>query len=289
MILEGLDEERLPVRYDVYLAVGHGVRPDGRFDPGAVGLDGRYEHYEATEVAAECVNALERSGVAVKHEVTGSGGPEDPNYSGSIKAINAGIYKCAVEIHFDWNKAPEGGFGHWYYAGRPIADAVLKRWREAGLPVRDSWHKQRTDLAFLKYTKPPAMLWECGRIQDFPAEVNRQMGETIAAGICDYLGLTYVPPPPDKPHYAVAVIGLGDIDSILAYLLARQHGFKWFKDDAGYQEADVDWLVKVGGGAVKAYSKQAGVAVSGDNRYLTANEVLAKVLDPAPPRRKPWA
>lgn len=276
------------MRYDVYLAVGHGKRPNGTFDPGAIGKDGRYEHYESTEVAAECVNALERSGVAVKHEVHGSAGPEDPNYSGSIKVVNQGNYKCAVEIHFDWNKAPDGGFGHWYRAGKPIADTVLKRWMDAELPVRLSWHKRRTDLSFLKYTNPPAMLWECGRIEDWPPEVNRKMGEAIAAGICDWLDIDYIPPEKKKPHYRVAIVGIGDVDGLLAYLLGRQHAFKVLNPEE-VSKVDVDWLVKIGGGAAKRFAKYEGVNIKDDNRYLTANKVLALIEDESTPRIKPWA
>lgn len=283
---------------DVYLAVGHGLRKDGVFDPGARGDDGRYEHFEATEVVSEAVEALQRSGVTLVHEAHGSGGPEDPNYAGSIDRVNAGSFRMAVEVHFDWAKAPDGGFGHWYSdAGKRIADAVMGRWTELGLPTRPSWHKYRSDLSFLKRTRCPAMLWECGRVQDWPAEDNARMGEAIAAGICDALGMHYVAPSLGRRHYAVTVMGLGDLDEILAYQLGKRHAFKVVSSRADespfvkIEDIDTDYVVAVGGAAARRRKELGlgGVDLNGETRYETADIVLARVMGADADRRAPFA
>lgn len=272
---------------DVYVAVGHGRRDNGVFDPGALGDDGRYEHYEAAEVVAEVIEGLERSGLTFDHEDHGSGGPEDPNFSGSIRNVNAGSYRCAVEVHFDWAKAPEGGFGFWISdEGKKLADRVFSRWSRNGLDTRPEWHRERGNLAFLNRTKPPALLWECGRVRDFPRDVNELMGESIAAGICDYLGREYIPQS-TKKHYKVVTVGDGPLDDLLAYLLGKRHAFKRVSpDEVG--NYDIDFLIKVGHDAASRFNNRNGIVLAGGTRYETADIVLAKVLGPDADRTAPW-
>lgn len=284
---------------DLYLAVGHGRRDDGRFDPGARGDDGRYEHFEATEVVAEAVQALQRSGVTLTHEANGTAGPEDPNFSGSIRRVNDGDYRIAVEVHFDWSKAPRGGFGHWYSdAGKQIADAVYQRWEAEGLPTRPSWHKRRDDLSFLKRTNVPAMLWECDRVSDYDPDVNARQGEALAAGICDALGKRYVAPAAARRHYRVVALGVGDLDEILAYQLGKRHAFKVVSTAADsspfvpIEDIDTDYVVTVGGPAAR---KRAALDLDGvdlsptGTRYEAAEVVLARIVGPDADRYRPFA
>lgn len=295
---------------DLYLAVGHGIRPDGKFDPGARGADGRYEHFEATQVVAEAVEGLVRSGVNVVHEAHGSGGPDfdpDPNFSGSWKKANATGARYALEVHFDWVEAPRGGFGFWASdAGKVLADAVRDQWIAAGLPTRDRWHTKRTNLGFINNTTMPAALWECDRVQDYDQATNEKMGEAIAAGACNALGISYVPQTavgdPDRPYYHVVVLGVGHVDDILGYQLAKRHALKQVAAETSRPHAqllDIDChtIAAVGGPAFDLATVALAegrcdriIPLSGEGRYETADEVMAKILGPdLTDRRNPWA
>lgn len=178
----------------VLLAVGHGIKSGGGYDPGASG--GRWTEQGAGDVivseAARCLIAL---GADVRNEAFSN----DPNYSGTIKAANAWPADIAVEVHHDWVGAPEGAFAHWYRAdSKALADAIQEAVGDAGFTLRPSWHKRRTDLSFIKSTHMPSVLYEVGRIGtgtlDTPEEL-RAMGRAIAQGIAAYLGLKQAPKP----------------------------------------------------------------------------------------------
>jgi len=64
---------------DVFLAVGHGVEPNGVFDPGAIGADGRQEHAEAFQVCTYALAAMRRSGLTVVSE-TAQRASHDPDF-----------------------------------------------------------------------------------------------------------------------------------------------------------------------------------------------------------------
>lgn len=287
---------------DVDISVGHGVRPDGRFDPGARGTDGRYEHYEVTQVVVEAVAALERCGVSVTHEAHGSGGPEDPNFSGSINRVNASNPTCCVEVHFDWYKGNPDPVG--LHAGSTngtrLSDAIRDGFTAEGFSnarsVQDTKYGRRVPLAFVQRTNPPACLVECGIVADHDQATNIRQGEAIARGIVAYLGRTWVPrnqptepdgPPP--PDYRVAVIWEGDADFGLAYLLGKKHAFKVLhrNDLATYS---VGYAVAVGKGAQAVVDHVGdGIVVAGPGRAATADLVFAKLMDTAPDRTRPWA
>lgn len=277
---------------DVYIAVGHGRRPDGKFDPGARGTDGRYEHHENHEVVAECVEALIRSGVTLDSEDHGSAGPEDPNYAGSINRVNAGDYRCCVEIHFDWSKGnPEpvvlhsGSSGGTELAGK-IEQGFVTEGFDRASSCKDSDYGRKIRLAWVRRTNPPAALVECGIVKDYPRAVNEKMGEAIARGICDFLGVPFVA---EKTHdYAVAVVGQGESDSILAYLLGAAHQFKVLRAEQ-VDHTDVGYLVKVGGPAARRFVANDGLEIVGEGRFETAQMVLAKIRGEKPDRARPWA
>lgn len=215
----------------VYVAVGHGTKPGGTYDPGAIGSDGREEHEEAHEVVAACAKALNRSSVQFVAEAD-AGNSHDPNFAGSVAAVNAGNFEAAVEIHFDWLGAPRGGFGLYLSnRSRLFADAIRTRWAQSGLPTRTNTY--RNNLSFLK-AECPAVIWECDRVFGYSLAVNEKMGEAIAAGICDWLGVPFVStiavptpqsPPPPKPDDEEEDMGLG----------------LPLKDD------ESEWVAKVGG------------------------------------------
>jgi hypothetical protein len=187
---------------DVYLSTGHGRTRDGRYDPGTQG-GGKVEHEEASRVVGLAAAALRRSGVAVEHDQCPdpiSGYAHAPNFYGSAARSRALRPLVSVEAHFDWAGAPRGGFGIHDDdpAGLALADAIRARYRAAGLPIRA--HQDRR-LYFVAHGYGPlgCILWECDRIgAASPVELGR-MAEALAAGICDRLGVRYVPagaPPP---------------------------------------------------------------------------------------------
>lgn len=173
---------------NIYGAVGHGIKSDWVYDPGAAG-SGWDEQRAGDIIVAEAARVLRGMGATVRDEAFKA----DPNFSGSIVAANAWPADYAVEIHLDWAGAPEGAFGHWYSpAGKALADDIQAAVGAAGFPLRPDWHKFRSDLSFIKKTNMPAVLYECGRIGqgslDTPVELMA-MGRAIAAGIAKHVGL----------------------------------------------------------------------------------------------------
>lgn len=201
---------------DVYLAVGHGVEPNGVFDPGAVGADGTQEHTLCTVVCTAAAAALNRSGVSFQWE-SNAGAGHDPDYRGSVDIANRLGVKIAVEVHFDANNAPRGGFGIYHSDASParnLAVRVGNLWSAAGFPTRPSYADVR-GLYFLKATRMPALIWECDRTmaQPDPSMLIR-MGDALAHGICDFIGAPFggspVPAPtggPVDPDMRVNIIG----------------------------------------------------------------------------------
>jgi hypothetical protein len=202
------------------LAVGHGIRSDGVFDPGATSADGRLDEQRAGDIiVAEAARVLRGMGATVRDEAFKA----DPNFGGSIVAANSWPADYAVEIHHDWAGAPEGAFAHWYSpAGKALADDIQAAVGAAGFPLRPDWHKFRSDLSFIKKTNMPSVLYECGRIGqgslDTPVELMA-MGRAIAAGIAKHVGLNQAPLPqevPDMTPDEVRAIVRAEIDIISA-------------------------------------------------------------------------
>src|SRR6266545_5804098 len=71
---------------EVFLGVGHGVKPDGTFDPGAQ-APGRNEYELNWKVVAATAGALDRSGVSFFNEEAAGKG-HDPNFVGSARKAN---------------------------------------------------------------------------------------------------------------------------------------------------------------------------------------------------------
>lgn len=170
----------------VFLAVGHGLRPNDTFDPGAVG-NGWSEQDAGDIIVHEAANLLRDVGVKVKDEAH----RDDPNYVGTTHDANVWNADFVVTIHHDWLGAPEGAFGHWISpAGKALADDIQQAVGEAGYPLRSDWHKRRTDLYILKNTEAPCVLYECGRIGQDGLDTEdglKKMGRAIAQGIARHL------------------------------------------------------------------------------------------------------
>lgn len=185
---------------NVYVGIGHGRTPNGTYDPGAVSPDGTAEHDLNRQVCATIEAALGRCGIqcTVEHD---AGASHDPDYRGSVIAVNAGHYDVAIEVHFDESKAPAGGFGIYLDDGSPahrLADLIRNHWGERGLPQRPNYSDRR-GLWFLRGTHCPSLIWECDPTGPHPADVLATMGEAVVNGVCDYAGVAYIRPGQPQP------------------------------------------------------------------------------------------
>ena len=82
--------------------------------------------------------------------------------------------------------------------------------------LRDRGIKSRTDLAVLRRTKMPAILCECGFMDNLEEaklmlDENYQwkVAESIGKGICNYLGVKYVPKPAPAPTGTLYKVQVG--------------------------------------------------------------------------------
>jgi N-acetylmuramoyl-L-alanine amidase/Mannosyl-glycoprotein endo-beta-N-acetylglucosaminidase len=240
-------------KLDVFLAVGHGVEPDGVFDPGAIGTDGRQEHAEAFQVCTYALAAMRRSGLTVVCE-TAQGASHDPDFHGSAKRANELQPRVAIEVHFDWSQGVDG-FSGLYFSddGRALAGHIGAAFKARGLPRAAD--VRRPGLLFLNSTQMPALIPEIRRVHDWPDAQNRAQGEALAEGTCAFLGHAFWPPQepgaksqpqpqpqpqpaghapvtPDSPLLAPASAPSARAEQ---YLLARPHG--------GYSAGDVTEIV----------------------------------------------
>jgi hypothetical protein len=237
---------------DVFLAVGHGVEPNGVFDPGAIGTDGRMEHMEAFQVCTFALAAMRRSGLTVVSE-TAQGASHDPDFQGSARRANELGPRVAVEVHFDSHDGVAGYSGLYdSAAGQSLAGHVGAAFEARHLPRKTD--VRRPGLLFLNSTNMPALIPEINRVHNYSDQLNRAQGEALAEGICTFLGQPFKAaddapahphPHPGAPHPA----GPGTIvpathlvaapraaaGQARQYLLDRAHG--------NYTSADVTAIV----------------------------------------------
>lgn len=199
----------------VFVGIGHGVMPSGKFDPGAMSPDGTAEHALNKDVVEQIEPALRRSGVTDIYIEHDSGASHDPDYVGSVKKVNDVGAGLAIEIHFDTSQASPGGFGIYRdntSRGKILAEMIRNRWGSAGLPQKQNYADVR-GLYFLRATHCPSLIWECDRTARHDPGAIVKMGEALAAGICDYLNVPYLqagqqPQPPQaggNPLYDISV------------------------------------------------------------------------------------
>lgn len=181
----------------VYLAVGHGLKPNGTFDPGAVSGPVT-EQTSGDVIVKEAARLLRAAGVSVVDEAF----TDDPNFVGSAAAANKWGADFTVAVHHDWT----GGFeahGFWYPGsaeGEKLCRAIIAQMKKRAIKVRDGSVKGR-DLYILRKTTMPATLIEVGRIGDPSIDTDaerRQMGAIIAEGVAAHIGVALDPPAPPK-------------------------------------------------------------------------------------------
>lgn len=188
----------------LYLAPGHGIQPDGRFDPGAT-FGGLVEHSQNVLVVAACAIALARSGY---HDVvveSNGGTNSDPNYVGSTRRANELGALYVIEVHHNAGGTPNAGGGSealvWTDSGstgrlgHAIADGLA-----AGLGRRNRGVSVRDDLYLLSHTSGVACIPEVAFldadhdwIRAHPGYVATA-GEAVAKAFLGMVGRPYVPP-----------------------------------------------------------------------------------------------
>ena len=183
----------------VLLAVGHGRRDDGSYDPGA--SNGVVNEQTAGAVIVDAAVAfLRHSGVEVLHVDEGG-----PNFAGTTRLANERRVDAVVEVHHDWVGAPRGAFGHWWPGSersQDLADAMWSAVETAGFDMRPAWHKARTDLHILRRTRMPAVLWECDRIGE--VREPERYGRALGRGILRWLGVDPPTPPESRSWFEMA-------------------------------------------------------------------------------------
>ncbi|MGH2653899.1 MAG: N-acetylmuramoyl-L-alanine amidase [Actinomycetota bacterium] len=176
---------------DAYIGVGHGLRPDGVFDPGATS-GGLEEHDLAISVVDAYADALRTSGVKVEDE-SHSGSGHDPNFIGSARRANELRVKYADEVHFNAG----GGTGVEVLV-HPRSSSMNKKACRAiaagignvlGLPVRrDRGLFLATGFGFLTGTDMPSAIIEVAFLDttaDRRAIRRKDALEDVGAAIAD--------------------------------------------------------------------------------------------------------
>lgn len=238
--------EKTNLSKKVFLAVGHGRRPDGVMDPGAT-LGSSTEQNQGDPIVRAARDRLVALGVTVRTVLAGG-----PDFSGAASQANSWGADVAVEVHHDWSGAPRGCFGHWYPGssqGKALADAM----RDAvvgGLsyPHRADWHRER-NLAWVRLTNMPSVLWECDRIGS--VNDHAAYGRALANGIAAYLGITTSPEPEPEEE---------DI-----FDMARNIWYSHYVP----RDAEEPQVIPAGETRAIQFSQSSNENVSPDNQYVS--------------------
>ena len=181
----------------VFIGVGHGGT-----DSGAIGRGGLLEKELNLAIARACGAVLERHGVKVLLSRTKD---ENDPVDQEVKECNAFAPDLAVDIH---NNAGGGDGAETFHSrvggtGKTAAQNILKRIADLGQKSRGAKTRLNSSgsdyYAFIRNTKAPAVIVEAAFVDStdialIDTEAERvKVGEAIARGILDTLGLKYVP------------------------------------------------------------------------------------------------
>lgn len=180
---------------NILIGAGHGERPDGTFDNGAVNpKDKAREHELNKAVATYCVKRLESYGFFVGFDAAIFGSAHEPNWQGLIKYLHDSPTKwnLAVEIHHDSYNAAKAGFGilprtSFFDRVSKLANLISVEYGKRGLRTKASYRDVR-GLGFLRSLKTPTLIWECNVTANTPGDVLVKRGEAIADGIAAFYG-----------------------------------------------------------------------------------------------------
>lgn len=179
----------------VFIGAGHGGK-----DSGAIGRGGLLEKDLNLSIARACGEALERHGVMVLlSRVKDEQDPVDQE----VKECNAFAPDLAVDIH---NNAGGADGAETFYSrvggtGKILAQNILARIEALGQKSRGAKTRLGSNgsdyYAFIRNTKAPAVIVECAFVDSTDIELidteaeRIRMGEAIAHGILDTLGIDY--------------------------------------------------------------------------------------------------
>lgn len=164
----------------LYLAVGHGRAPNGRWQPGAQHPGNGAAEVDAAQVMVDAMVEVLQDAPGVRL-ISESG--DHPNYHGSAAAANAAGADDCIEVHQESATAPPGTFAHWYpgsKGSRRLANGLVSSIQEQGVQLRSDWHRPRPGLYFLRTTTCRAVLVEVGRVGDYGPEALRRFGRGMA-------------------------------------------------------------------------------------------------------------
>ena len=249
----------------VYVGIGHGRTPSGKYDPGAVAGPDWVEHEWAHRVCDVYAAALQRCGFTVNLE-RHAGSGHDPNWVGSASAANAWRADLADEIHFNALNGSAHGVEtlvspHTGAKNRECAklmvDAIS---RVTGLTNRGV--KERGDLGWLSHTSMPSILIEVAFIDNAAdqsimrrADFVSKVAEALTQSRCQSSGVPYVPPgqPTPSPGPARAVDAVGG-----CMVPETQSGVWLVKPDGGVFAYRAPFYGSMGG--ARLASRMVGIA-----------------------------
>lgn len=181
----------------VFIGAGHGGK-----DSGAVGKGGLQEKDLNISIARACGAVLERHGVKVQLSRTKD---ENDPVDQEVRECNAFAPDLAVDIH---NNAGGGDGAEAFYSrvggiGKTLAENLLAELTKIGQKSRGAKTRLNSNgsdyYAFIRDTKAHAVIVECAFVDSadialIDSEAERiKVGEAIARGILNTLGLKYVP------------------------------------------------------------------------------------------------
>lgn len=188
----------------LYLAIGHGIEPDGTYDPGAT-YHNLIEHDLATVVVETAVKALHRSGFRDFAYETSTPGHVDPNYIETVVHANAAHAEYVIEVHF--NASGSDGVGHGSLVCSRSAEGVLGAFAARvakaladAVGLGDRGVQVRDDLYLLNGCTGHAIIPEVAFVDgDHDSlvahpELMPAAGEAIAAAFLAEVGHRYVKP-----------------------------------------------------------------------------------------------
>ncbi|MDN5289882.1 MAG: N-acetylmuramoyl-L-alanine amidase [Anaerophaga sp.] len=169
----------------IYLAVGHGISQDGRWDSGCV--DGNYTEAELMlaigKVVAEKLRLL---GFTVNTDADTN---NNKNIAACVSEANSWGADLYISLHCDYNAAPSGTYPIVYPgsdSGIKLANCLIASAQvrlglgTRGILQRDDWEVADTSC--------PACIFETGSIRaDIGLLINAEaFGEVVAQGIYDW-------------------------------------------------------------------------------------------------------
>ena len=176
--------------YRVYIACGHGTNKYGMWDTGCT-YDGMQEAQLMLPITRAFAGYMRNSGVYV---YTDADSGNNKNRDRCIREANSRKISAYVSVHCDWEYAPSGTMPLYLTAeDRKLAEALNNGvMRMVDIPTRGLVY--RTDLHELSRTRAVSCTFETGSIRediDLFTNDHDRYGKGLAAGLCDYLGVTF--------------------------------------------------------------------------------------------------